>query len=132
LRHDYPKIRKAGAELVILSPDTSEEHRRYGRERFGEELPWLFISDPRWEIGRRYGVLRSEEHPHGGFWSRSLWVLDRTATITARLLPWNVSTAGNRQVTAEQIAEYEKLCALVGAEPCEYQAACGVSVKGSP
>lgn len=123
LRHDYPKIRRAGAELVVLSPDSPEEHRRYALEQFGEELPWLFVSDPQWEIGRRYGVLREKEHPHGGFWNRSLWVLDRSGTITQRLLPWQVSTQ-NGQATPQQIAEYGKLCAFIGAEPCEYQLAC--------
>lgn len=128
MRRDYPKIQRAGAELVIFSPDSLGDHLRYGRERFDEELPWRFVSDPAWGVARRYGVLRDQGHPHGGFWNRSLWVLDRAGIIAHRLLPWEVSTT-NGQVTEGQIAEYGRLFTLIGAEPGEYQAACDVGAS---
>lgn len=131
MRQDYPKIRRAGAELVIISPDSSEQSRRYGIEKFGQELPFLFVSDPGWEIARRYGWLREEEHPHGGFWSRSLWVLNREATITHRALPWNVSTQ-NGQVTEEQLAAYQLLFSWIGAEPGDYVPFCPPGSRSEP
>ena len=123
MRQDYSKIRRAGAELVILSPDSPERHRQYGLEQFGEELPFLFVSDPTWEIARRHGVLRTVEHPHGGFWNRSLWVLNHEGVITHKLSPWEVSTPDG-QTTEHQLAEYQKLFSFLGAEPGEYIALC--------
>ena len=123
MRHDYAKIRRAGAELVIVSPDSAERHKQYGLEHYGEELPFLFVSDPACEIAQRYGVLRGEEHPHGGFWSRSLWILDGHGVIRHRLLPWQVNTQDG-QISEGQIAEYQRLFALIGSEPGEYVAFC--------
>lgn len=124
MRQDYPKIRRTGTELVVFSPDSAEEHRRYGLERFGEELPYLFSSDPAWEVALQYGVLRSKEHPHGGFWNRSLWILDRDGVITHKLSPWRVSP-DNGLVSERQIAEYQRPFTLLGAEAGEYAAQCG-------
>jgi peroxiredoxin len=82
LKQDYAKILKAGAELVMISPDSREQHRQYAVAQFGEELPYLFVSGSSFDIARRYGLLREKEHHHGGFYYRSLWVLNRDATIT--------------------------------------------------
>ena len=103
---------------MIISPDSAEQHRQYGLRQFGEELPFLFVSDPAWEIAQRYGWLRQEEHPHGGSWNRSLWILDQGGVIRDRLLPWQVSTQDG-QISERQIAEYQRLFALIGSEPGE-------------
>jgi peroxiredoxin len=130
LRQDYPKIRCAGAELVVISPDSPDQHRAYGLERFGEELPYLFVSDPTWAIGRRYGVLRPDEHPHGGFWNRSLWVVNRDGAITHRLCPWEVSTQ-NGQIMERQQREYRRLFEFIGAEPGEFIGLCDLDERPS-
>jgi peroxiredoxin len=117
LKQDYGKILKAGAELVMVSPDSLEQHRPYALTLFGEELPYLYVSDSDLEIARRYGLLREEEHHHGGFYYRSLWVLSRDATITHKSVPWE----GNAEVE-----EYQKLFSLIGSEPGEWRATCGV------
>jgi peroxiredoxin len=117
LRQDYAKILQAGAELVMISPDSRAEHRKYALTLFGEELSYLYVSDSDLAIARRYGLIRKEEHPHGGFYDRSLWILNRNAVITYKSLPWK----GN-----VQIEEYQKLFSLIGSEPGEWRATCGL------
>jgi peroxiredoxin len=121
LKQDYAKILKAGADLVMISPDSLEAHRQYVLTLFGEELPYLFVSDSDLDIARRYGLLRAKEHPHGGFYFRTLWVLDRDAVITHKSVPWE----GNAQ-----IEEYQKLFTLIGSEPGEWRATCGLRQPG--
>ena len=116
LKQDYAKIRQAGAELVMISPDSREQHRQYARTLFDRELPYLFVSDGDLTIAQRYGLLRTEEHYHGGYYYRSLWILNRDATIAHKSVPWE----GNAEVS-----EYQKLFALIGSAAGEWRATCG-------
>ena len=118
LKQDYAKILKAGADLVMISPDSLEEHGKYALALFGEELPYLYVSDGDLEIARRYGLIRKEEHPHGGFYYRSLWILNRDGLITYKSVPWE----GNAEVQ-----EYQKLFTLIDSEVGEWRATCGLS-----
>lgn len=113
LKQDYAKILNAGAELVMISPDSLEQHRQYALALFGEDLPYLFVSDSDLDIARRYGLLRDNEHHHGGFYYRSLWILNPDAAITHKSVPWE----GNSEV-----AEYQRLFTLIGSEPGEWRA----------
>jgi peroxiredoxin len=117
LKQDYAKILKARADLIMISPDSLEQHRRYALTLFGTELPYLYVSDGSLEIARRYGLLREEEHHHGGFYYRSLWVLNRDAVIAHKSVPWE----GNAEVE-----EYQKLFTLIGSEPGEWRSTCGL------
>ena len=117
LKQDYAKILKAGADLVMISPDSLEEHRKNALALFGEELPYLYVSDSNLDIARRYGLIRKKEHPHGGFYYRSLWILSRDARIAYRSVPWD----GNAQVE-----EYQRLFKLIGSQPGEWRATCGL------
>ena len=117
MKQDYAKILRAGAELVMISPDSREQHRKYALTLFAEELPYLYVSDGDFEIARCYGLIRKEEHPHGGFYDRSLWILDRDGVITHKSLPW----AGN-----VRIEEYQRLFSLIGSDPGEWRATCGL------
>ena len=117
LKQDYAKILQAGAELVMISPDSRDEHRSYGLRLFGAELPYLFVSDGNLVVARSYGLLREEEHHHGGFYYRSLWILDRDCVIVHKSVPWT----GNAE-----IAEYQKIFSLIGAEAGEWRATCGL------
>jgi len=112
LKQDYLKILGARAELVRLSPDSREEHRAYALALFGEELPYLYVSDSDLDIARRYDLLQEQEHPHGGFYCRSLWILDDAGVIVYKSVPWK----GNIQVE-----EYKKLFDLIGSEPGEWR-----------
>lgn len=120
LRQGYPALRAAAAEVVMISPDPLEYHHRYGQLLFGEELPWLVVSDPTCDIARRYGALRSDEHDHGGFWRRSLWIVSRDAVIMHRALPWKVGG----EVTAELEAAFKQLFTWTGAEGGEFVSSC--------
>ncbi|MGH7872913.1 MAG: hypothetical protein ACREQO_11930 [Candidatus Binatia bacterium] len=60
LKQDYAKILKVGAELVMISPDSLEQHRPYSLTRFGAKLPCLYVSDSAREIAPRYGLPRVE------------------------------------------------------------------------
>ena len=113
LKQDYAKILESEAELVMISPDSLEQHRQYALTLFGAELPYLFVSDSTLDIAQRYGLIREQEHHHGGFYYRSLWILNRDATIIHKSLPWE----GNAEV-----AEYQKLFTLIGSEPGEWGA----------
>ncbi|MDH3444753.1 MAG: peroxiredoxin family protein, partial [Deltaproteobacteria bacterium] len=77
LKQDYANILRAKADLVMISPDALEEHRKFALTLFRDELPYHYVSDGNLDIARRYGLIRKEEHPHGGFYYRSLWILDR-------------------------------------------------------
>src|SRR4030095_2574258 len=116
LKQDYTKIIKAGANLVMISPYTPEQHRQYSSTLFGEELPYLFVSDEGLKIARCYGLLRQNEHPHGGYYYRSLWILDRHAVIRHKSVPWE----GNAEVE-----EYQKLFSLIGSAP-GWRSTCGL------
>jgi peroxiredoxin len=123
LKQDYAKILKAGADLVMISPDSLEDHRNYALNLFGEELPYLYASDNNLDLARRYGLIRNEEHPHGGFYYRSLWILNRYAVINYKSVPWQ----GNAQVE-----EYQRLFKLIGSEPGEWRATCGLRETKKP
>ena len=118
LKQDYGKILKARADLVMISPDSPEEHRQYALTLFREELPYLYASDRNLDIARRYGLIRKEEHPHGGFYYRSLWILNRDAVIAYKSFPWE----GNARVE-----EYQRLFKLIGSEPGDWRPTCGLS-----
>ena len=118
LEQDYAKILKARAELVMISPDTLAEHRRYALTLFRDQLPYLFVSDSSLDIAQDYGLIRQEEHPHGGFYYRSLWILNRDAVIDSKSVPWE----GNAQVE-----EYQRLFKLIGSAPGEWRPTCGLA-----
>ena len=118
LKQDYAKILKAGADLVMISPDSLEQHRKYALTLFGAELPYLYVSDNDLDIARRYGLIRKKEHHHGGFYYRSLWILNRDAMIVYKSVPWE----GNAE-----IEEYQKLFTLIDSEPGEWRFTCGLS-----
>jgi len=118
LKQDYAKILKARADLIMISPDSLEEHRKYALTRFGEELPYLYVSDGNLDIARRYGLTRNEEHPHGGFYYRSLWVLNREVVIIYKSVPWEANV---------EIEDYQRLFKLIDSEPGEWRATCGLN-----
>jgi peroxiredoxin len=117
LKQDYAKILRAGADLVMISPGSLEEHRKYALALCGEELPYLYVSDGNLEIARCYGLIRNKEHPHGGFYYRSLWILNRDARIIHKSVPWE----GNAK-----LEEYQRLFRFIDSEPGEWRATCGL------
>jgi peroxiredoxin len=117
LKQDYAKILRAGADLIMISPDSLEAHRKYALTLLREELPYLYVSDSNLDIARRYGLIRKTEHPHGGFYYRSLWILNSDAMITHKSVPWE----GNSSVE-----EYQRLFKLIESEAGEWRTTCGL------
>src|SRR5581483_10730996 len=72
LKQDYAKILKADADLVMLSPDSSEQHRQYALTLFGDELPEAVLTP---------GGLVRELHDRRG---RPVGPLDRPLHLGAR------------------------------------------------
>jgi peroxiredoxin len=105
LKRDYAEIRRSGAEFLVLCPDAREQHREYAFSRHGEELPYLYVADPDGRIAMQYGLLRKEEHPHGGYYERSVWILDSNGVIIAKRTPWKGIIS---------VEKYEEMLALVG------------------
>lgn len=50
---DYEKFRKAGIEIVGISPDSEESHTKF-RDKMG--IPYLLAADTENEVSRKYGV----------------------------------------------------------------------------
>ena len=63
LKQDYAKILRAGADLIMISPDSLEAHRKYALTLLREELPYLYVSDSNLDIARRYGLIRKTLMP---------------------------------------------------------------------
>lgn len=118
LKQDYERIRRAGAELVVITPDSLEQHRVYGCGLFGAELPYLYAPDTDLSIARAYALLRKKEHHHGGFYYRSLWIVDSKGVITHRALPWTGNT---------EVEEYHRLSDWLGIERGQWVVQCGLS-----
>ncbi len=102
---------------MVISPNTFQEHRKYALDLFGEELPFPYVTDPRLEIARSYGLLRKVAHDHGGFYYCSLWLVNQTGIIIHRSLPWQANI---------EVEEYQRPFALTGSEPGEWVATCGL------
>ena len=50
---DYKRFKDAGIEVVGVSPDTEESHRRF-RQKMG--IPYSLVADTKKEVSRAYGV----------------------------------------------------------------------------
>ena len=106
---------------MLVSPDSLATHRKYALDLFGEEFPFLFVSDTTLEIACSYSLLREHEHPHGGFYHRSLWIIDRDGIIAHKSVPWD---------TNRDQETYQRLFTLIDSEPGQWIARCGLVDAG--
>jgi peroxiredoxin Q/BCP len=73
-RDRYEAFREAGAEVIGVSPDPPESHRRFaGRFR----LPFLLLSDESGELRARYGVPKTL----GLLPGRTTFLIDRQGVV---------------------------------------------------
>ena len=100
-----------------MSPDIVEEHNGYAQRRFGEALPFIFVSDPDWEIGYRFEAVRKTEHPHGGFWNRTLWIINHDGGTLHRRVPWPLPIPSGG---TQYVSNYLELFTVIGSEPGEW------------
>jgi len=103
--------------LVLVSPDSLAAHCKYASDLFGEEFPFLIVPDTTLEIARSYSLLREHEHPHGGFYYRSLWIIDHAGIIAYKSVPWDAN---------RDMQEYQRLFTLIGSEPGQWIDRCGL------
>ena len=50
---DYDKIKDANIEIIGISPDSDESHKKF-RQKLN--IPYLLSADPQNEISKKYGV----------------------------------------------------------------------------
>jgi len=109
---------ESSGELISVRARGGRERSNGGRQLSTKDLTrFPYVADSNLDIARRYGLIRKKEHPHGGFYYRSLWILSRGARIAYRSVPWD----GNAQVE-----EYQRLFKLIGSQPGEWRATCGL------
>lgn len=73
-RDGYESFRDAGAEIVGISSDSGESHRRFA-DRHG--LPFRLLSDPDGSVRARYGVAKT----FGLIPGRATFVIDREGIV---------------------------------------------------
>jgi peroxiredoxin Q/BCP len=93
-RDSHEAFREAGAEVIGISADSTDSHRRFA-ERF--RLPFLLLTDADGEVRARYGVPRTL----GVFPGRVTYLIDRDGIVrhrfSSQLRPkWHVAEALER------------------------------------
>ncbi|MDT7540349.1 MAG: thioredoxin-dependent peroxiredoxin [Acidobacteriota bacterium] len=77
VRDNWEQYRETGAEVVGISTDTEESHRRFAEKR---ELPLRLLSDPKGEVSKLYGA--SSWLP--GRSARAVVVIDAAGIVRSR------------------------------------------------
>jgi peroxiredoxin Q/BCP len=77
---DYEMFRKAGIEIVGISPDSEESHSRF-RSKMG--IPYPLVADAENEISKKYGVYGMKNFMGREFMgvNRSTFVIDKSGRI---------------------------------------------------
>jgi thioredoxin-dependent peroxiredoxin len=91
---DYNKIKDANIEIIGVSPDTDESHKKF-RQKLN--IPYLLSADPQNEISKKYGVYgpKSFMGKENIGVNRSTFLVDINGKIT-RIFP-KVKPAGHSQ-----------------------------------
>jgi len=50
---DYKKFKSAGIEIIGISPDDVESHKKFGKKM---EVPFILLADTETEIAKKFGV----------------------------------------------------------------------------
>ncbi len=77
-RDAHETFREAGAEVIGISSDSEQSHRRFAREN---QLPYLLLSDPGGKVRRRFGV---PSDLLGLIPGRVTYVIDRQGVVRHR------------------------------------------------
>ena len=73
-RDDYDQFEKLDAEVIGISSDSVESHRRFARKH---DLPFILLSDEVGQVRKRYGVRNS----FGLFPGRVTYVIDEEGVV---------------------------------------------------
>ncbi len=74
-RDSYEVFKKAGAEVVGISTDTTESHQQFASQH---SLPFILLSDTKGEVRDLYGVPSIMD---GQFASRVTYVIDKQGVV---------------------------------------------------
>ena len=84
-RDSHEAFREAGAEVIGISSDSADSHRRFA-ERY--RLPFVLLSDAEGNVRARYGVSRT----FGLFPGRVTYLIDRDGIVrhifSSQFQPW--------------------------------------------
>jgi peroxiredoxin Q/BCP len=50
---DYKKFKNAGVEIIGISPDDEESHKKFGEKM---KVPFILLSDTKTEVAKKFGV----------------------------------------------------------------------------
>jgi thioredoxin-dependent peroxiredoxin len=73
-RDDYDQFEKLDAEVIGISSDSVESHRRFAKKH---DLPFTLLSDEVGQVRKRYGV----RHSFGLFPGRMTYVIDEEGVV---------------------------------------------------
>jgi peroxiredoxin Q/BCP len=78
---DYEKFKKAGIEIVGISPDSEESHTKF-RDKMG--IPYPLVADTENEVSRKYGVYGLKQFMGREYMgvNRSTFLIDKTGRIS--------------------------------------------------
>jgi peroxiredoxin Q/BCP len=92
VRDNWEQYRATGAEVVGISTDTEESHKRFAEKR---ELPLRLLSDPKGEVSKLYGA--SSWLP--GRAARAVVVIDAKGVVRSRKVqPLSLFRPGDAEV----------------------------------
>jgi thioredoxin-dependent peroxiredoxin len=102
-RDDYDVYKKAGIEIIGISPDTSESHARFKGKY---ELPFLLLADKDHHVCEQYGVWGKKKNYGREYFGvlRTTFLIDKTGKI-AKVFEGVKPADHSREV----LAEFEKL-----------------------
>ena len=78
--HDYKKFKDAGIEIVGVSPDDEESHKKF-REKMG--MPYPLVADTENDVSRKYGVYGLKSFMGREYMgvTRSTFLIDKSGKI---------------------------------------------------
>jgi len=50
---DYKKFKNAGVDILAISPDDEESHKKFGEKM---KVPFILLSDTKTEVAKKFGV----------------------------------------------------------------------------
>lgn len=78
---DYEKFKKAGIEIVGISPDSEESHTKF-RDKMG--IPYPLVADTENEVSKKYGVYGLKQFMGREYMgvNRSTFLVDKSGKIS--------------------------------------------------
>ncbi len=98
-REDYATFQQLGAEILAISADSLESHRRFAEKLGG--VPFPMLSDVEGRVIRQYGVAK----PEGNGAQRSIFVLDLDGRVLLSNPKYSVSDPKQYEAILEALSQ---------------------------